>query len=74
MKFYHYSASTYHQLCQHVTDQKYFSILADEMSDISIVEQMVICFRTVNKNLHVEENAFSLYEMSFTNSKTLQNY
>lgn len=59
------------ELRQTVKKRKYFSILADETSDISINEQMVVCLRTVDDNLDVEEHFLGLYETSFTDSETL---
>ena len=43
--------------------QKYFGIIADETADLSQVEQLSICLRTVDNELNPEEQAFGFYAL-----------
>ncbi|XP_046988697.1 uncharacterized protein LOC124594373 [Schistocerca americana] len=38
-----------------IKDALYFSLIVDETSDVSVKEQLSICFRYLDKNLQVEE-------------------
>ena len=38
-----------------IQDAKYYSMLVDETSDISVTEQVSVCFRLVDSNLLVHE-------------------
>uniref|UniRef100_H2ZW03 DUF4371 domain-containing protein n=1 Tax=Latimeria chalumnae TaxID=7897 RepID=H2ZW03_LATCH len=49
----------------------FFSIIMDETADISVREQVSICFHIVNKNLDTEEIFFGFYNTSDTTSQAL---
>jgi hypothetical protein len=44
-----------------VLDRKIFAVMADETADISAVEQLCICVRSVTDSLEVEENVLGFY-------------
>lgn len=48
-----------------------FSILADEASDVSNVEQLVICIRWVTKELAVEEDFIGLKPLEIANAESI---
>lgn len=54
-----------------VRDAKYYSIMVDETSDISRLEQVSICFRYVDENLNVIEDFAGFYETKDTKAETL---
>ena len=48
-----------------------FTIMADECTDISNHEQLVICFRWVDTNLEVHEEFAGLYQIADTSANTI---
>ena len=44
----------------------FYSILADETSDISNVEQLAFCIRSVDKNLKIREDFIGVHECDET--------
>ena len=48
-----------------------FSIMVDEMTDVSNVEQVVVCLRWVNETLKVQEDFVGLYEVGSTGAETI---
>lgn len=60
----------------HIADIKsmrYFSIIVDETSDVSRLEQVSICFRITFPDLTIHEIFMGFYETSNTKSETLLN-
>ena len=49
----------------------YYSIMADETTDIINKEQFVICIRWVDNDLNANEDFIGLHELSVTNAETL---
>ena len=48
-----------------------FSLMSDEWTDISNLEQLSICTRTVNKDLIVQENFLGFYEIPNIKGETI---
>ena len=59
-------ASTIHEL-------KFFRIKADEGMDVSSIEQLFLCVKSVDDNLNVSENFIGFYELISIKSKTIIN-
>ena len=49
----------------------YFTMMADECTDLSNSEQLVLCFRWVDDQLNVHEEFTGLYHISDTSALTL---
>uniref|UniRef100_H2ZVP5 TTF-type domain-containing protein n=1 Tax=Latimeria chalumnae TaxID=7897 RepID=H2ZVP5_LATCH len=58
-------------LMKEIHEAGFFSIIMDETTDISVREQVSICFRIVNKDFDTEEIFFGFYNTSDTTSQTL---
>ena len=54
-----------------IRDRKFFSIMADEGTDISNLEQLSFCARTVNDDLNVDEDFLGFYEIDNIKSETV---
>jgi len=52
---------------------QYFAIMIDESADVSVREQVSICFRTVEENLDIQEDFVGLYCSDTTDASTLYN-
>ena len=55
-----------------IRSQSYFTIMADETTDVSNWEQFVICLRWVDNDFQVHEDFVGLYEVSSANADTIQ--
>lgn len=53
--------------------KKYYGIMLDESQDVSIKEQMTVCFRYVDENFEINEDFVGLYEVPSTDADTLFN-
>ena len=60
-------------LSERIRESKYFSILADETTDISNREQLVICIRWIDSCLDVHEDFTGLYQIDDTGAETIAN-
>ena len=66
-------------MAQHVIREKlteikqnnFFAIMADEYTDISNLEQLSICLRTVSDNLEIQEDFLGFYELTNIKSDTI---
>ena len=47
---------------------KWFTIMADEKTDLSNIEQMVLCLRYVDNDLEVHEELIGLYSLESTSA------
>ena len=56
---------------QELAEAKYFAVMLDESTDISVKEQVSICFRYVSKDLSVHETFVGFYETAATDASTL---
>ena len=56
-----------------IHDRKFFSIIADEGTDISNKEQLSFCVRTVVDNINVDEDFLGFYEIDNIKSETTFN-
>ena len=54
-----------------IPDCKFFSIMADEDTDINILEQLSFCARTVDDHLNVDEDFLAFYEIDNIKSETV---
>ncbi len=50
---------------------RYFSIMADEVTDSSNKEQVVVCFRCINKDFEPHEEFVGLYQVDSIKSNTI---
>lgn len=65
------SMSVQRILIKKIKESDYFSLMLDETCDISVKEQMSVCFRTVDKNFDIHELFCGFYELPLTDSDTL---
>ena len=56
---------------KYIRENDIFSILADEYTDISNLEQLSMCVRTVYEDLRIEENFLGFYELNDIKSDTI---
>ena len=54
-----------------IRNNEIFSLMSDEWTDISNLEQLSICTRTVNNDLIVHENFLGFYEIPNIKSETI---
>lgn len=57
------------EISQSIQTAPFFSILVDEMTDVSNVEQVVVCLRWVSETLKVQEDIVGLWH-SITNGRS----
>ena len=60
-----------HDIVNSIKDSGYYSIMADESSDISNVQQVVICIRWVDNMLEPHEEFIGLHPVKIANAKNL---
>ena len=60
-------------LSKKICDSGCFTLMCDECTDISNKEQLTICIRWVDKNLHDHESFIGLYQVNDITSETLTN-
>ena len=58
-------------IVKYIKKSSYYSIMADEITDIINEQQLVICIRWVDNDLNANEDFIGLYELSVTNTETL---
>ena len=58
-------------IVKNIKKSSYYSIMADETTDIINKEQFVICIRWVDNDLNANEDFIGLHELSVTNAETL---
>lgn len=56
---------------QRIKNSRYFCILLDKFQDISVEEQMTICFRYIDKEFQVHEEYAGLYNIPRTDAESL---
>jgi len=56
-----------------IRERKFFSLIADEGTDISNIEQLSLCIRSVDDNFEVSEDFVGFYELSNIKSETIVN-
>ena len=56
-----------------IRERKIFSLIADEGTDISNIEQLSLCIRSVDDNFEVSEDFVGFYELSNIKSETIVN-
>ena len=55
-----------------IRERKFFSIIADEGTDVSNIEQLSFCTRSVDDDLNVSEDFMGFYELKNIVSKVKQ--
>ena len=58
-------------IVKNIKKSSYYSIMADETTDIISKEQFVICIRWVENDLNTNEDIIGLHELSVTHAETL---
>ncbi|XP_060868621.1 zinc finger MYM-type protein 1-like [Metopolophium dirhodum] len=61
------------KIVNQVNDSKCFTVLADETTDISVVQQLALCARYVDKNKNVNEDFFKFIPVQSLTGKNLAN-
>ena len=56
-----------------IQKRKYFSLMADEGTDVSNIEQLSFCIRSVGDDLEVSEDFIGFYEIDNIKSETIVN-
>ena len=56
-----------------IRERKFFSIMADEGTDVSNIEQLSFCTRSVDDDLNVSEDFMGFYELKNIKSETIVN-
>ena len=59
------------QKLEEIRSRKYFAMMADEGTDISNIEQLSFCVRTVDYELDVHEDFLGFYEVNDIKSETI---
>ena len=54
-----------------IQDCKFFSLMADEVTDISNKEQVIVCFRSVDDDLNPHENFVGIHSVDSIQADTL---
>ena len=54
-----------------VREHDFFAIMAEEYTDISNLEQLSMCLRTVTDDLEIEENFLGFYELNDIKSDSI---
>ena len=55
-------------IVKNIKESSYYSIMADETTDIINKEQFVICIRWVDNDLNANKDFIGLHELSVTNA------
>lgn len=63
--------SVLRNIMQTLKTDKYYSVMVDETTDISVTEQVSFCFRHVDSSLQVNETFAGFHSTSLTNATTL---
>ena len=58
-------------ISERIRNADFYSVMIDETTDVSNVEQVVICFRWVSENFEVHEDFVGLYEVESTTAERL---
>ena len=64
-------SSVVRDIAAKIQNAKYFCIMADEVTDASNKEQVVVCFRTVDEEFVCSEDFVSVYVVESTKSDTI---
>ena len=56
-----------------IRERKFFSIMADEGTDVSNIEQLSFCIRSADDDLNVLEDFIGFYELENIKSETIVN-
>ena len=59
------------EISQSIQTAPFFSIMVDETTDVTNVEQVVVCLRWVSETLKVQEDFVGLYEVASTTAETI---
>jgi len=56
-----------------IRDCRFYSMIADEGTDVSNTEQLSFCVRSVDEDLNVDEDFLGFYEIDNIRSETIGN-
>ena len=56
-----------------ISERKFFSITVDKGTDVSNIEQLPFCVRSVDNNLDVSEDFIGFYQLGNIKSETIVN-
>lgn len=59
------------QIAARLQKTSFFAVMADETTDLSNVEQVVVCLRWVSEKFEVEEDFVGLYEVASTGAEVI---
>ena len=60
-----------HDITKNINEGHYYSIMADEVTDSSNVEQLIFCFRWVDADLYVHEDFVGMHDIENIKSDTI---
>ncbi|CAC5373377.1 unnamed protein product [Mytilus coruscus] len=58
-------------ISEDIRNSLYFALMADETTDVSNMEQLVVCIRWIDEQLEVHEDFIVLYQIDDTCAKTI---
>ena len=59
-----------HEKLKEISENNFFAIMGDKYTDISNLEQLSMCLRTVSDNLEIQEDFLGFYELNNINSNS----
>ena len=68
-----FAHATLRKLCESIRESQFYSLMADETTDMSAKEQVSICIRRVNEKFKIEELFMGFYQTENIKSTTLLN-
>ena len=57
-----------------IQSEPLFTVMVDETTDVSNVEQVVLCFRCVDRKYSTQEEFVGLYEVASTRAETIYTF
>ena len=58
-------------IAENLQKSMFFTVMVDETTDVSNVEQVVICLRWVDENFEVQEEFVALFEVASTGAEII---
>ena len=60
-----------HEKLKEISENNFFAIMGDKYTDISDLEQLSMCLRTVSDDLEIQEDFLGFYELNNINSNSV---
>ena len=60
-----------HEKLKEISENNFFAIMGDKYTDISDLEQLSMCLRTVSDDLEIQEDFLGFYELNNINSNSI---